>query len=302
MSNVPFEYDYINIANMASSPSTVHAHNNKLTAYYRRYLMQKAISMYRFTGVPETWALNYMQYCLFEFGRFVIFDSGLDNFGVIPQFCTFNKRDVFYRPLNVIVTNPLLTPNSRELTLGVDGALVHMQPNYNSIYDMVNYYAELMAVTAEAAGINILNSKYAWIFAAKNKAMAEAFKKMYDSIEAGNPAVVIDKELLNEEGQPTWMSFTNNLSNNYIASDLLDDLRKIEQRFLTQIGIPNANTEKRERLITDEVNRNNVETQVLSELWLQTIRRGLDQANQLFNLNLGIEYNFEAQEEVSINE
>lgn len=293
---IPFEYDYLNVVNSQISPSTIHAHNTQLSAYYRRYLMQKAIAMFKFTGVPESWALNYMQYCLFELGRFCIFDSGLENFGVIPQWCTFSKRDVFYRPANVIVTNPLLKPKpDRELKLGVDAALIYLQPNYNGLYDMVSYYADLMAVTAEAAGINILNSKYAWVFRAQNKAAAESFKKMYDSIEAGNPAVVIDKQLLNDDGNPTWMAFTNNLTANYIAPELLEDLRKIEQRFMTQIGIPNRNTDKRERLITDEVNRNNVETHVLSELWLETVRKGLDEANRLFGLNLGIEYAFKPE-------
>ena len=64
---------------------------------------------------------------------------------------------------------------------------------------------------------------------------------------------------------------------------------------MTQIGIPNRNTDKRERLITDEVNRNNVETHVLSELWLETVRKGLDEANKMFSLQLGIEYAFKPE-------
>ena len=298
MSNgIPTLYDFNNVVTSEASPSTIHRHNTQLAAYYRKYLMEKAIALFRFR-LPEHWALPYFQYCLFELGRVVIFDSGLDNMGVIPQWGTFSsKRDVFYRPSKMIVTNPALDPNTWELTLGKDAVLVTLQPNWSGLYDMVSYYADLMAVTAEAAGINILNSKYAWIFRAKNKRMAESFKKMYDSIEAGNPAVVIDKDLLDEDGNATWQAFTNNLQANYIAPELLEDLRKIEQRFLTNIGIKNRNTDKRERLITDEVNRNNEETQTLRSLWKENIERGFSEANKMFDLDLGVEYRF--NEEVS---
>lgn len=296
MSNIPTEYDYNNIYESQASPSTIHRHNNQLSAYYRRYLMQKRISLYEFR-IPEQWSLPYVQYCLFQLGRVRIFDSGLENFGVIPQWCGLKGYDIFYRPREVIITHPLLTPQSRTLRIGTDAALITLQPNFNGLYDMVSYYADLMAVTAERAGINILNSKFAWVFARKNKAMAESFKKMYDSIEAGNPAVVIDKDLLDEDGNRTWMSFTNNLKANYIAPELLEDLRKIEQRFLTNIGIPNRNTDKRERLITDEVNRNNTETQTLAELWLNNMKIGIKQANDLFGLDLDVELKYKPIQE-----
>lgn len=43
--------------------------------------------------------------------------------------------------------------------------------------------------------------------------------------------------------------------------------------FDTDIGIPNANTDKRERLITDEVNSNNAETLSKCALWLDQCQK-----------------------------
>ena len=104
------------------------------------------------------------------------------------------------------------------------------------------------------------------------------------------PAVVIDKKLLDEQGKPTWFPFTQHLKESYVVSDILSDMRKIESMFDTEIGIPNANTDKRERLITDEVNANNIETATRCELWLEEIRKGLTKANQMFNLNLEVDW------------
>ena len=52
--------------------------------------------------------------------------------------------------------------------------------------------------------------------------------------------------------------------------------------FDTKIGIPNANTDKRERLNTDEVNANNVETAIIAEGWLNSIRTGFENVKKLY--------------------
>jgi hypothetical protein len=116
---------------------------------------------------------------------------------------------------------------------------------------------------------------------------------LYDDIASGKPAVAADKSLLNDDGTFKVVMFNQQLRNTYIAGDVLADMRKIEQEFLTMIGIPNANTEKRERLISDEVNANAVETQTLLDLWLDSLTAGADEANRMFGLNLSFEKRYQ---------
>ena len=58
--------------------------------------------------------------------------------------------------------------------------------------------------------------------------------------------------------------------------------------FLTEIGISNANRDKRERLTDDEVNSNNAETCANVVLWLDTMQRCCEKINALFGLNIGV--------------
>ena len=113
---------------------------------------------------------------------------------------------------------------------------------------------------------------------------------MYDNLSEGDPAVVIGKKLLNDDGTPNWFPFTQHIKESYVVSDVLSDMRKIEAMFDTEIGIPNANTDKRERLISDEVNANNVETATRCELWLETLQKGIEKANNMFNLKLSVDW------------
>ena len=74
--------------------------------------------------------------------------------------------------------------------------------------------------------------------------------------------------------------------------------------FNSAIGIPNANTQKKERLITDEVNKRDSETEALVELWLETMRDDLKKVNEMFNLDITVSYRFKntSSEEVLADE
>ena len=86
-----------------------------------------------------------------------------------------------------------------------------------------------------------------------------------------------------------------NLKQSYIGNDLLQSLATIDNQFCTTIGLPNANYEKRERLLVDEVNANNTQTRALADVWLETIKKGMQQANDMFGLNLDIRYKEELE-------
>ena len=158
--------------------------------------------------------------------------------------------------------------------------------------DIVSYYAGLLATASESAAINMMNTKLAYVYMSNNKAQAESFKKMHDQIATGNPAVFLDRQLFDDEGQPQWLLFNQNVKQTYIAGDILNDMAMIEDRFNTEIGIPNTNTEKRERLIQDEVNANNVDIMAKATLWLESIREGLEKTNKLYGTNISVKFRF----------
>ena len=279
-------YDYINLYNASRSPSTVHVKNTRLRRYFRKYLFQKAISVFKWQ-LPEEWDKDYFLYTLFGLGYIAVVDT--DQYGVICQGGALGGYNLYYRPSYIIITNPLIN-GTITANLDTDCALIKLQPDYGSIMDLVGYYADQLAIAAESLGINMLNVKSGTVFGAESKAKAESYKKMYDTLSDGDPAVVIDKKLLDDQGKPTWFPFTQHIKESYVVTDILSDMQKIKSMFDTDIGIPNANTDKRERLITDEVNANNVETSTLCELWLETLRKGIDKANSKYGLDISVDW------------
>lgn len=279
--NNPYSFNEINAFNSIVSPSTVHVKNTGLARFFKRYLLQEAMSPFEFT-LPEHWARNYFLYVLYVIGNIGVIDT--DRFGVIPQHGTPSGWNVMYQPYRYLIANPMLKTKSDGYVIGEECSVIKLEPDYCGLYDIVDYYGDLMALTAETAGVNVLNSKLSYIFGASNKAQAETLKKLYDNIASGEPAQFTDKSLFDDEGRLKVTMFEQNVGQNYIADKLLDTLRTLREMFLTDIGIPNANTKKKERLITDEVNANNFETRSKCEIWLDCLQKDFAATRELFGI------------------
>lgn len=287
INGAPYYYNYINAETSQVTPSTVHVKDSGLCRYFTKYLLQKAMSVFEW-DLPETWNKDYFLYVLYCWGYVAVINT--DKFGVIPQGCGLKGYDVFYAPTHAVIANPLLS-GILEPRIGTQCELLKLQPDFSGILDLVGHYAEQMALASQSVSVNLLNSKLSYVFTAKTKALAESLKKMYDQIASGEPAVVIDSRLKNAaDGEETWKAFEQNVGGNYIVTDLLADLRKIEAMFDTEIGIPNANTDKRERLIQDEVNANNIETYSKCAMWLENLQDACKRVNDMFGLSISVRW------------
>ena len=284
---IPVFYDFENAYNSRITPSTIHI-DSAIKWYFTRQLLQEIIGLYKFT-LPDDWNHDYFKYVLFCNGYISVMKT--DIYGTICQHCTLGGRTIYYAPKYALISNPAFDKSYR-LEIGRQCGLIKLRPDYTGVMDIVNYYSDMLALAAEAAGLNLQNSKLAYVFMASDKQQAESFKKIYDQISQGSPAAFADKKLFNEDGKPNWVMFNQVLRQTYIAGDILEDMRKWKDQFCTEVGIPNANTDKKERLIRDEVNANNTETQTKAILWLETMKKGMEQANDLFGLDLSVEFQF----------
>lgn len=293
LNGLPASYDYINFYNASMEPSTVHVKNTGLSNFFSRYLIQKAISAFEWQGIPEHWHMNYFLYVLFVFGYISVVET--DKYGIIPQHCGLYGYDVMYQPTHATIANPLLQ-GIRNPRIGKECEIIKLTPDYGGIWDLVSFYADMLALSSETAGVNLVNSKLSFIFFAKNKAAAETFKKMYDQVASGQPATVIDKDLLDENGNLSWQQFNQNLQQNYIAGQILQDMVQWDCRFNTEIGIPNTNIAKLSGVSDREVEANSINTEAKALLWEETLKKGVEAVNRMFGTNIKVRYKYRKEE------
>lgn len=247
--------------------------------YYFRTLFRKAMSIYQFSGIPENWDLDYMITKLLGNGYITITDTAL---GVIPLECGISGINVYNHPTTVIIANPVL--GNLERTIDEDCALVKISYDYRGILDIVSRYATLLSECDSSISVNLQNSKVTFIALCENKQTANSMKLMYDKISAGEPAVFVKGSQINGD-----QILYNHVKENFVAGDIQMLKRKIMSEFLTEIGVNNANTDKRERLTDNEVEANDSEIQLNAGYWLDNIREGFDVANAMFGLNISVD-------------
>lgn len=287
--SAPYSYDFLNSIYSSVSPGTIHCSDTRAVRYFANYFLQRAISAFEFEGLPKWWDTNYFFSKLFLNGFLTVFNT--DIYGVIPQECALGGLNVFYMPSFCIVANPLIkTP--KEMKIGLDCELIKLTRNFRGISDIITNYAQLAALAMQAVAVSLVNSKAPFISIVKDRAHSETVKKAYDKMCAGEPFIVVDS-LVSDPSSDGTIFEKLEPGRNYITDKLLDDLRTIENRFDTEIGVPNANISKKERMIVDEVNANNAETFAQSTVWLECLQESLDKVNKMFNLNISVKLRWE---------
>lgn len=263
-----------------TEPETVDGLNNASVYYYTRQLVKKLFGVFDITGVPEGWDVNYMKERIFLDGKLCITDTAM---GVLPLQTGLAGINVFNHPTTCVIANPVL--GSFERTIDIDCALVLLQFDYGNVWPMVNRYAALLASCDGSIAVNLINSRVAAIFGAENKKEAESYKLMYDKITRGEPGVFVGDSMAKKLSERLMY---NRVKESYVA-DLIENIKhQLMDDFLSDIGIENANTDKRERLVTDEIMSNYQEVRSGAEHWLDNINSGFDKANKLFGLQLAM--------------
>lgn len=293
----PYSASTINLVNGTYTPSMNKSINNATFAYWERALFQRASYSFKF-NFPEEWnrSKDFILYCLFKLGYVMVAED--DTYGLFAQPVSVSGYDFNYQPIKALLSNPAL-PSTREYEIGKDCELMKLTPDYMGIWDIIYYHAERLSEIDKSINQALVNTKFAWMAFAKNKSSAEALKKALDLINEGQPAVVVDK-LINAKGtmdrdESILIENLADLSSNYIIDKLLRDRQTILNEFDTEIGIATVPYEKKERLITSEVESNKEESQSRITIWKETLDSSLKLINDMFGTNITVELRTQEQ-------
>lgn len=253
-----------------NTPKSVNDMTNNSFFYYQFQLMTKLKSVLTVDGYPKNWNIDNMWDVLLTNGYIPVVKTDI---GTLALEGGFYGQNMYYMPTNVLVNNPVLRTIDEKI--GEKGELLYINYEYNKfqgVMSLINRYAVLLANIDCSLNVSLYNSRLAHVFEAETDAQVKTLQKMYDDVTRGNPAVFFKKGIkgLNKVNDGSYFL---NVKNTYIGNDLLLTKRTIMNEFLTEIGINNANTDKRERLNSDEVNANNSEVRC-------TIVRFIDSLNE----------------------
>lgn len=260
---------------------------NNLT--YRNYLnrlTELAISMFEWKNLPKTVDARYLELHLFETGCMVYFKDEV--IGDLCLDCIVNGRlDVYGNPL---LRRAYSGYNNYQKLLKYNNSVI-IWNNYlhgNSILD-VEMFARRLYNIDRIIDVNA-NAQKTPVLLQGSEKQRLTLLNLYKEYDGNAPFIFGDKNLdIN-----SLKAFSTNAP--YVCDKLYQLKTQIWNEALTYLGISNINIQKKERLITDEVTRNQGGTIASRYSRLETRRQAVEKINEMFGTNIEVNYREDFQQ------
>lgn len=260
--------------------------NNLTYSQYLNRLTELAISMFEWKNLPKTVDARYLELHLFETGCMVYFKDEV--IGDLCLDCIANGRlDVYGNPL---LRRAYSGYNNYQKLLKYNNSVI-IWNNYlhtNSILD-VEMFARRLYNIDRIIDINA-NAQKTPVLVLGNEKQRLTLLNLYKEYDGNAPFIFGDKNL--------DINALKALSTNapYVCDKLYQLKTQIWNEALTYLGISNINIQKKERLITDEVTRNQGGTIASRYSRLESRRKAVEKINEMFGTNIEVNYREDFQQ------
>lgn len=259
--------------------NTLMANGSTYVQYYNR-LMELSMAMFEWKNLPDTVDERYLELGLFSSGCMVFFKD--DVIGELALNMTYHGGfDIYGEPTR---RRAYSRYNQFQTTLDKDNSVIiwNNMLRTNSALD-VQMFAYRLYNLDRIVDINA-NAQKTPVLITCDEKQKLTMKNLYLQYEGNYPVIFGDSNL-------DIKSLSVLKTDAPFVSDKIYDLKiKIWNEALTYLGISNINTTKKERMITDEVIRNQGGTIASRYSRLESRRRAVKKINKMFGLNITVEY------------
>lgn len=271
--------------------------NNRVAVMERMYfrlLGELATNRFKWTGLPSTIDERFLEMTLFHTALSVFYyDLRFDKFLALRGGGT-NWNNMYDNPVGFsVVGNNFVGMNVSALRDG-DSARMAIPIWANKFrtpdLDIVTIYAKKFADLDRTIEINAHNARLSKVLVANNnqRLSIENIDRQYDE---GQNSIMVDGALQD-------MAFIQNFDLG-VNPDSIEKLHILKVRLWNEcmglLGIENANQDKKERLVADEVNANDGQTAQMRFVNLEERQAACERINKYYGLEMWVEFNTEIE-------
>lgn len=254
--------------------------NNATYIQYFYRLVELSISMFEWQGLPETVDPRYLELHLFQNGSMVYFRDEV--MGDLCLDCMANGQfDVYGNPIS---RRAYSSYNQYQKTLDESDSVI-IWNNYlrqPSVLD-VKMFAKRLYNLDRIIDVNV-NAQKTPVLVQGTEKQRLTLVNLYKEFDGNAPFIFGDKNLdLN-----SLRAINTNAP--YVADKLYQLKTQIWNEALTYLGISNLNIQKKERMVTDEVQRNQGGTIASRYSRLEARREAVDKINRMFGTDISVDY------------
>lgn len=264
--------------------------NRNYLQYYNR-LTELALSMFEWRNLPDTVDPRFLEMCLYSDGMAVFFEDEV--LGFLALQCMIGGHLNVYR---IPMERRAYATNGYNKQLNAKDSVIIFN-NYlhtNSMLD-VEMFSKRLYNLDRAIDVNANAQKTpVLILCEENQRLV--MKNLYKQYE-GNEPFIFGNKAMDVNGLTVLKTDAP-----YVADKLYELKTQLWNEALTYLGISNINIVKKERLITDEVTRNQGGTVASRYSRLESRRQACEKINEMFGLNIWVDYREDYQEVVDAEE
>ena len=248
--------------------------------HYLNRLTELSISMFEWKNLPPTVDARYLELHLFENGSMVYFKD--DVIGDLCLDCLISGRlDVYGYPM---IRRAYSSYNNYQKMLKSSNSVIvyNNMLRTNSLMD-VKMFARRLYNLDRIIDVNA-NAQKTPVMVRASEKQRLAMLNLYEQYDGNAPYIFGDKNL-----------DMNNLTvlktdAPYVADKIYQLKTQIWNEALTYLGISNINVAKKERMITDEVTRNQGGVVASRYSRLESRRQAVEKINAMFGRNIEVNY------------
>lgn len=260
--------------------------NNRTYVQYVNRLTELAISMFEWKGLPESVDSRYIELHLFSNGCMVYFDDEV--MGNLCLDCAYNGQlDMYGYPVlrraysSYNGYNRLLKSSNSVI---IWNNLLHIPSEAD-----IRTYARRLWMLDRIIDVNV-NAQKTPMLVQGNEKQRLSLLNLYKEYD-GNAPVIFGDSSLNTDGLKSISTGAP-----YVADRIYELKNQVWNEALTYLGISNINIQKKERLITDEVTRNQGGTVASRYSRLEARRQAVEKINRMFGTDIEVSYREDYQE------
>ena len=255
--------------------------NNITFSYYYYKLMLIVKNLFEWEGLPNNMESRWIERYLFTDGACVFFKDPVMGYMVagIAQDGGVNCYD---DPTTVtpVATNYVYTGKA-PLTCDEDCYIIRNNDLRLPEFSVVRYYAYKLTNLDRAIDVNIEAQKTPTIVTCTDKQKL-SLKQAINQRKDNEPVIYADNSFDKD------MITTLDLTAPPVFKDLQVQKHMIINEFFTDIGVNNANMDKRERMVANEVEANNEQVKACEDVLLRSREEACKQINRIFGLNISV--------------
>lgn len=254
--------------------------NNRLDymLYYNR-LYELAISMFEWVNLPEEIDERFLEMTLFADGQSIFFyEEGIGYCAL--QVAAGGKLDLYRIPVvrNAYAANGFRRELNKDNSVLIWNNMLHT----NSMLPIIDFSQKLWDLD-RATIVNAKAQKTPVLIACDEKQRL-TMKNVYMKYD-GNEPVIYGYKGIDKDAMQVLRTDAP-----FVAGDLYQLKMQIWNEALTYLGISNNNTQKKERMITDEVVRNMGGTIASRYSRLSPRKKACKLINKMFGLNIDVRF------------